>query len=98
MACDETLREWRHRRTKISLLDLKRAYLQLHIDRSLWKYQVVQFGGKLYYLTRLGFGLNSAPRVMTKILQKVLSLEEGIKSGTDSYIDDIMVDQSTVSV
>ena len=35
---------------------------------------------------------------MTKILQKVLSLEEGIKSGTDSYIDDIIVDPPIVSV
>ena len=55
------------------------------------------FGGELYYLTRLGFGLGSAPKIMTKILNKVLSLSEQVRRGTDSYIDYIIVNEDLVS-
>lgn len=96
--CDETLRTWRQFGTNIQLLDLKKAYLQLHIDPAFWKHQVVRHNGKLYYLTRLGFGLSSAPRIMSKILKKVLSLDEDIKNSTDSYIDDIIVNTAKIDI
>ena len=69
------------------ILDLKSAYLQLKIKRDLWKYQLVEYKGNTYCLTRLGFGLNCTPRIMSKIL----------KSVTRSYINDILVDKSRVS-
>ena len=51
---------------------------------------------KYYYLMRLGFGLNYAPKIMSQILQKVLSMDAMVKAGTDHYIDDILVDESLV--
>ncbi|XP_076032423.1 uncharacterized protein LOC143020149 [Oratosquilla oratoria] len=39
----------------------------------------------------------SAPRIMTRILKTVLEKTETMKKGTDSYLDDILVDDSVVS-
>ena len=96
--CDETIRNWRKSGQNITIVDLRKAYLQLRADPALWTHQVMQFRGKFYYLTRVGFGLNCAPKIMSTILQKVLSLDSTILSGTDHYIDDILVNESIVSV
>ena len=64
--CAEKLREWRRRGTAAALIDLRKAYLQIHVDESLWPYQTVVFHGRRYSLTRLGFGLNVAPLVLKK--------------------------------
>ena len=53
--CAETLRKWRKMHGRFSMLDLRSAYLQLHVDEGLWRHQVVEFKGKRYMLTRLGF-------------------------------------------
>ncbi|KAF2354220.1 Transposase Tc1-like [Trinorchestia longiramus] len=37
--CDETLRKWRRTSENISIVDLKAAYLQLRVDKELWRYQ-----------------------------------------------------------
>ena len=95
--CGETLRAWRQMNKAATVVDLKSAYLQIHVARSLWKYQLVKVKGKTYCLTRLGFGLSSAPRIMAKILKTVLGKVDRMESGTDSYIDDILVDETVVS-
>jgi ribonuclease HI len=95
--CAEKLRKWRKMGTSLKLLDLRKAYLQIHVDPAMWKYQVVEFKGKKYCLTRLGFGLSSAPKIMSKILNKVLEMDENVRAGTDSYVDDIVVNESKVS-
>ena len=95
--CNEKLRTWRQLKGELKLVDLRSAYLQIHVAPDLWKYQVVQYKGKYYSLTRLGFGLSCAPRVMTMILSKVLSMNERIRRGTDHYIDDIIVQEKVVS-
>lgn len=46
---------------------------------------------------RLGFGLSCAPRIMSKILREVRSMDVRIKKGTDSYIDDIIVEENVIS-
>ena len=92
--CSETLREWRQVEGGTSLVDLKSAYLQIHVAKHLWKYQIVKYKGKTYCLTRLGFGLNCAPRIMTKILKTVLSISDHVEKATNSYLDDILVDVS----
>jgi hypothetical protein len=46
----------------------------------------------------MGFGLNVAPKIMTKILSKVLSLDGRVAAGTDHYIDDIWVNESVLPV
>jgi transposase InsO family protein len=96
--CDETLRKWRMVRGRLGILDLRNAYLQIRVNEKLWRYQTVMFKGKFYALTRLGFGLNSAPRIMSTILRKVLSLDPRIQAATDHYVDDIIVNQDVASV
>ena len=78
------------------MVDLKSAYLQLHVDESLWPYQLVEYKEKVYCLTRVGFGLSCAPRIMTRILKEVLAKSETVEKGTDSYIDDIAVNESVI--
>ena len=58
---------------------------------------MVIYNGKKYCLTRLEFELNCAPRIMTKILRKVLALHADVQAGMDSYIDDIVVNKDVVS-
>ena len=62
----------------------------------LWQCQLVRYKGTVYCLTRLGFGLSSAPRIMSKILKTVLAKKDDICSATNSFIDDIMVNTSLV--
>ena len=93
-----TLRKWRQLQGELKVVDLKSAYLQIHISEDLWKYQIVRYKGIHYALTRLGFGLSCAPRIMTSILRKVLSLNDGVRRGTDHYINDIVVQESIVGV
>ena len=94
--CSEKLREWRKVKDA-ELVDLRSAYLQIKVAKKLWKYQLVKYKGKVYCLTRLGFGLSSAPRIMSKILKTVLASSPDIQSGTSSYIDDILVNKDIVS-
>ena len=68
--------------------------LQIRVSKDLWKFQVVKHKGVHYALTRLGFGLSCAPRIMTSILGKVLSLDDRVRRATDHYIDDIVVQES----
>ncbi|KFD46673.1 hypothetical protein M513_12441 [Trichuris suis] len=39
--CADKLREWRRRSTNVSILDLRKAYLQIRIEKSLWPYRPV---------------------------------------------------------
>ena len=98
VVCDESLRRWRKLGENVTMLDLSKAYLQVHVNRELWRYQRIVHKGKMYCLTRLGFGLNVAPKIMTAIVRRVLSLRDDIKNASDSYIDDIIIDQSKVAV
>ncbi|XP_067930545.1 uncharacterized protein [Watersipora subatra] len=47
-------------------------------------------------MARMGFGLNVAPKIMSKIIDKVLSLDEQICNGTDHHIDDNWVNEEVV--
>lgn len=76
------------------LLDLEKAYLQIHVDRSLQWFQEVRFRGKLYWI---GFGLNVAPKIMSQIIDKVLLIDADIERGTDHYIDDSWIDLNVVT-
>ena len=95
--CGEKIRKWRQLRGELKVVDLKSAYLQIHVSKDLWKYQVVKYKGVHYALTRLGFGLSCAPRIMTSILGKVLSLDDRVRRATDHYIDDIVVQETIAS-
>ena len=95
--CTDKLREWRMTEGDVEILDLKSAYLQIHVPKELWRYQLVKYKGVTYCLTRLGFGLSSAPKIMSGILKYVLRMEKAIEGATSSFIDDILVSQSKVS-
>ncbi|KRX63997.1 hypothetical protein T09_9382 [Trichinella sp. T9] len=96
--CSQKLREWRRQGVNVALIDLKKTYLQIRIDKSLWPYQTVVFKGKRYCLTHLGFGLNVAPLVMKAVMNCVLSRDPDVRKGTSAYIDDIRVNESVVAV
>lgn len=94
--CAEKVRKWRQLQGELKMVDLKSAYLQIHVSPDLWQYQVVRYNGVHYALTRLGFGLTCREQ-MTMILKKVLSMDKDVCRGTDHYIDDIIVQESVVS-
>ena len=77
--CASKLRGWHQHGPNVSLLDLRRAYLQVWVSESLWLFQTVMFASKRYCLTRLGFGLNVAPQIMKAFINAVLSQEEKLK-------------------
>ena len=68
-----------------------------HEDEKLWRYQLVKYKGRVYCSTSLGFGLNSAPKILTAVLKNVLAKDEAVKRDTSSYIDDIQVDETGVT-
>ncbi|GFN98852.1 hypothetical protein PoB_002535800 [Plakobranchus ocellatus] len=95
--CSDRLREWRQIDGDIEIMDLKSAYVQIHVAKELWKYQLVKFNGVVYALTRLGFGLTSAPKIMSMFLKWVLAQKPEIKQATSSYIEYIMVNVSDIT-
>ena len=94
--CGRTLREWRKLGDNVVVVDLRKAYLQIGVDEELWKYQVVKHEGKHYYLTRLGFGLSSAPKIMNAIVEYVLAQDPMIEKNTSFYVDDIIINLNGV--
>lgn len=94
----DKLRKWCALGNEACILDLKKAYLEFHIDKDPQQFQTVRFRGKLHVMTRMGFGLNVAPKIMSAMLASVLALDPTIAEGTDNYIDDIWVNEHVVSV
>ena len=41
--CGETLQRWRQKSAASTIVDLKSAYLQIHVKPHLWKYQFVHY-------------------------------------------------------
>ena len=71
--CASKLREWRQLGSNVSLLDLRKAYLQVWVRETMWPFQTVVFASRRYCLTRLGFGLNVAPQIMKTIVNTVVT-------------------------
>ena len=95
--CDEKMRKWRRLEGGTAIMDLKSAYLQLHVAKKLWQYQLVSYKGKTYCLTQLGFRLNVALKIMATVLKMVLKKGSKTKEVTNSYIDGMMVDVMKIS-
>ena len=88
--CTEKLQECRQDSMNVSILDLGKSYLQIHVEKSCGQKsygQMVMFKGQRYCLTRLGFGLNVAPLIMQSMLEAVLEQDETIKIAAFAYID-----------
>ena len=95
--CAQTMREWRQQGPKATIVDLRRAYLQIHIDKSLWPFQMVKIKGQRYCVTHLGFRINVAPQIMRSVVKAVIGQDETVSSTTSSYVDDIFVNKSVCS-
>ena len=91
--CAAKLREWQQKGSNVSLLDLKSAYLQVRVQKTLWPFQTMRIGRQRYCLTQLGFGLNVAPLIMEAIVSAVLLQQEAVCQTTSAYIDDIYVNE-----
>ena len=65
---------------------LKAAYLQIRVADDLHKHQLVRWKGKVYCLTRLGFGLNVTTKIISKILKIVLGEDKEVEMAISSYI------------
>ena len=103
LACDETLRKWRKFGDRARMLDIKKAYLQVHVASEQLKYQGVKINGELYVLTRMGFGFKNAPRAMNQIVHHVIDSlcrgkEDLREDGVDNFVDDIYVDENVRKV
>ena len=95
--CAQKLREWRKKDSNVSVLDLRRAYLQVREYKSLWSYQTVILEGKRYCLSRMDFGLNVAPSIMRAIVEATLSKDNEVRLATSAYIDDVFINKDIVS-
>ena len=92
----QKLTDWRKKGSNVSMLNLWRAYLQVHVHKSLWSYQTVIFEGKRYCLLRMGFGLNVAPSIIWAIVEAALLKDNVVWQATSAYID-VFIKEDIVS-
>lgn len=83
--CTETVRRWR-KYPALLTADLSKAYMRISIAPELYRFQVIRWRDQWWALTRLGFGLISAPRAMKVILDEIL-----VNTGVDFFRDDLCV-------
>ena len=91
--CGSSLRAWRQVNPDSVLLDVRKAYLQVHVHPSQVRYQVVVFNGQKFVMTRMGFGLSIAPKVMDTVIKYVTRDMPAV----DNYIDDLRVPSAQAS-
>ena len=72
-------------------IDLKEAYLQVPLSRSLRKYVSFSWHGRLYVFRTLCFGLTSAPRLFTKLLRAIVIFARTRGINVLAYLDDLLV-------
>ena len=87
LVCEETLRKWRRKGDPEGLrfLDIKKAYLQVHLASELQRYQTVVWQEMAYVMTRMGFRLGVAPKFMDIIIR----LGTRDFPPVDNYVDDV---------
>eukprot|EP00117_Sycon_ciliatum_P022483 scpid27783/ scgid19383/ len=90
--CQDTFRNWRASDddADYSLLDIRKAYLQVKVAPELLRYQVVLWKEKKYVMTRMGFGLAVAP----KFMDIVVKWETRDYPEVGNYVDDLRVPSS----
>ena len=95
--CRDQLRKWRRHGADVAVIDLKKAFLQLHVAPELWPFQTVIVGGQRYALTRVGFGLCIASDVMRAVVREVLDQDPDMANAVLPYADDLLVNETYVS-
>jgi hypothetical protein len=86
----EYIRKWRAQpNASIYLVDIRKAYLNIVVDRECAKWQCMRLPGddQPYILNRLGFGLTISPKVLRTVLETILPSDVLI----DKFVDDIYV-------
>ena len=89
-ACEEKLREWRRHGKGTDIVDIRKAFLNVHVHPTLQRFQVVAWKGQKYIMQRMGFGLSIAPKVMDAIVKWVTKDFPDV----DNYVDDIRTPQA----
>ena len=92
--CSQKLRDWHRKGSDVLVLDLRKAYLQVHVHHSLWLFQTVMVKGQRYCLTRTGFGLSVALSITQAIMETVLSNNVTVQQAMSAYIDNIFINNS----
>lgn len=72
----QKLNDWSQKWHDVDILNLRQAYLQLHINMSLWPFQSVIRKWRNYGLARMGFGLNAVSAIMKAIVGAAPSRNE----------------------
>ena len=80
------------------MLDLRKVYLQVWVDKTLWLFQTVVFCAKRYCLTKLGFGLNVALQIMKTIVSAMFSQGKSAEFGLDCKDPEELEDEACVLV
>ena len=91
--CSVSLRKWRKLAIAI-LVDVEKAYMNIEIDESLYCYQAVEVQGQILAMTRMGFGLSVAPRVLQCLIRHILC-ENKSMGVSNPYRDDIVIGTET---
>ena len=94
--CAAKLHKWWQKSSHMSLLDLRRVYLQVRVHKSLWPFQAVKVDRKRYCLRCLGFSLNVAPLIMKANISMVLAQEETVSCMASTYLDDIYINEDVM--
>jgi hypothetical protein len=100
ISCPEYIRRWRAKGISISdlyLLDIRKAYMQVRADPSQTCWQGIRLPWREdhqdWYMSRLGFGLNVAPKILTAILDFIWQEND---LDVESYIDDIIAHKKDI--
>jgi transposase InsO family protein len=92
------LRRWRsHPDGSMCLIDIKKAYLQISIDKEQTWFQCFRYPSHddVYRLKRLGFGLSISPKVLRVVLSEILPADTF--PSIDTYIDDNFLPVSDIT-
>ena len=87
--CHESLRKWRQYHVAF-LIDVEKAYMNIGVAKQLLRFQIVNVDEKFYCLTKMGFGISIAPRVLQCLIKKIIT-ENNLISTINPYRDDILV-------
>ena len=93
--CTAKLCEQRQKGANVSLLDLRRVYLQIHVHETLDKSDCKDRWEKILS-DPFGFWLKCGPLIMKAIISAVLSQEEAMGRTVSAYINDIYVNEDVV--
>jgi hypothetical protein len=102
LVCSDTIRRWRIAKdVKFVLKDISKAYLRIFMVDENSRFQgiirVSPNGEHSYFkLTRLGFGISIAPKVLRCVLKFILN-EHSLSDCCDFFVDDLKIEQDRES-